>query len=89
MKEKHMIVLSSWIVIVFLLLLIIPFSVIKDFLGAIIVVAIIFALGIIYLAFRSNGAQDMAEIEYEVSQLRDEIHTLHAKIDDIMRFVDY
>jgi len=84
-----MIVLSSWIVIVFLLLLIIPISVLKDFLGAIIVVAIIFAIGTIYLAFRGNGAQDVVEIEYEISQLRDEIQTLHAKLDDIKRLADY
>ena len=84
-----MIVLSSWIVIVFLLLLIIPISVLKDFLGAIIVVAIIFAIGAIYLAFKSNGAQDVAEIEYEVSQLRDEVQMLHKKIDDIKRLIEF
>lgn len=84
-----MIVLSSWIVVVFLLLLIIPISVLKDFLGAIIVVAIIFAIGTIYLAFRGNGAQDVAEIEYEVSQLRDEVQTLHKKIDEIKRLIEF
>ena len=83
-----MIVLSSWIVVVFLLLLIIPISVLKDFIGAIIVVAIIFAIGAIYLVFRGNETQDMAEIEYEVSQLRDEVQTLHKKIDEIKRIVE-
>ncbi len=88
MKEKHMILLSSWIVIVFLLLLIIPISVIKDFLGAIIIVAMIYAIWIIYLAFRGNDTQDMAKIEYDVSQLRDEVQMLNVKIDEIKRLVN-
>ena len=89
MNNRYLGAIISWTVVVFLLLLITPVSTYnRDFLGAFIVVAIIFALGALYFAFRDDGAQNLTEIEQEVSQLRYEIKTLHMKLDEIKRLVE-
>jgi len=52
-------------------------------------VAIIFALGsTLFVVFGGNEAQNMAEVEHDVSQLRDEVQSLHAKIDEIKRLFE-
>ena len=89
MNNRYLMALISWIVVVVLLLIITPVSTYnRDFLGAFIVVAIIFALGALYFAFRDDNTQNLAEIEQEVSQLRYEVKTLHMKMDEIKRLVE-
>ena len=88
MNKRYLMAIISWTVVVFLLLVITPVSTYnRDFIGAFIVVAIIFALGALYFAFRDD-TQNMTEIEQEVSQLRLEVKTLHMKMDEIRRLIE-
>ena len=89
MNNRYLMALISWAVVVFLLLFITPVSTYnRDFLGAFIVVAIIFALGALYFAFRDDAAQSLTGIEQEVSHLRYEVKTLHMKLDEIKRLAE-
>lgn len=82
-----MMVLITWFGAIALLVIGAYFQL--DFIGLFIFVAIIFALGsTLFVVFGGNEAQDMAEIEHDVSQLRDEVQSLHAKIDEIKRLFE-
>ena len=82
-----MMVLITWIGAIALIVIGAYFQL--DFIGMFIFVAIIFALGsTLFVVFGGNEAQDMAEIEHDVSQLRDEVQSLHAKIDEIKRLFE-
>ncbi len=89
MDNKSLVVVSSWIGTITLLVVGAIFDL--DFIGMFIFVAIIFALcGIAFAVFDDESAQEeMAEVENDVSQLRYEIKTLHMKIDEFKRLVDF
>ena len=88
MDDKSMVVISTWIGAIALLVIGAVFRL--DFIGMFIFVAIIFALSAsAFMGFGVNDAQDMAEVEHDVSQLKYEVKTLHLKIDDNKRLVDY
>ncbi len=83
-----MMVLITWIGAIALLVIGAVFQL--DFIGMFIFVAIIFALGTtLFVAFGGYETQNLAEVEHDVSQLKYEVKTLHLKIDDIKRLVDY
>ena len=88
MDNKGLIVVSSWIGTITLLVVGAIFDL--DFIGMFIFVAIIFALsGIAFAVFEDDSAQEeMAEVENDISQLRHEVKSLHAKIDDIKRLFE-
>jgi len=88
MDNKGLIVVSSWIGTIILLVVGAIFDL--DFIGMFIFVAIIFALsGIAFAVFEDDSAQEeMAEVENDISQLRHEVKSLHAKIDDIKRLFE-
>ncbi|MFQ5818982.1 MAG: hypothetical protein ACE5I5_03260 [Candidatus Heimdallarchaeota archaeon] len=87
MDDKSMMVLITWIGAIALIVIGAYFQL--DFIGMFIFVAIIFALGsTLFVVFGGNEAQDMAEIEHDVSQLRDEVQALHKKIDEIKRLFE-
>ena len=88
MDNKSLIVVSSWIGTITLLVVGAIFDL--DFIGMFIFVAIIFALsGIAFAVFEDDSAQEeMAEVENDISQLRHEVKSLHAKIDDIKRLFE-
>ncbi len=82
-----MIILITWIGAIALLVIGAVFQL--DFIGMFIFVAIIFALGTtLFVAFGGNEAQNLAEVEHDVSQLRNEVQSLHAKIDEIKRLFE-
>ena len=89
MDYKGLIVVSSWIGTITLLVVGAIFDL--DFIGMFIFVAIIFALsGIAFAVFEDDSAQEeMAEVENDISQLRYGIKTLHMKIDELKRLVDF
>ncbi len=88
MDNKGLIVVSSWIGTITLLVVGAIFDL--DFIGMFIFVVIIFALsGIAFAVFEDDSAQEeMAEVENDISQLRHEVKSLHAKIDDIKRLFE-
>ena len=88
MDNKSLIVVSSWIGTITLLVVGAIFDL--DFIGMFIFVAVIFALsGIAFAIFEDDSAQEeMAEVENDISQLRHEVKSLHAKIDDIKRLFE-
>ncbi len=88
MDNKSLVVVSSWIGAITLLVIGVIFDL--DFIGMFIFVAIIFALsGGAFAVFGEDDTQDMVEVENDVSQLRYEIKTLHMKIDEFKRLVDF
>ena len=88
MDNKSLIVVSSWIGTITLLVIGAIFDL--NFMGMFIFVAIIFAFsGIAFAIFEDDSAQeDMTEVENDISQLRHEVKSLHAKIDDIKRLFE-
>jgi len=82
-----MMVLITWIGAIALIVIGAYFQL--DFIGMFIFVAIIFALGsTLFVVFGGNEAQNMVEVEHDVSQLRDEVQSLHVKIDEIKRLFE-
>ena len=88
MYSKSLVVVSSWIGTITLLVVGAIFDL--DFIGMFIFVVIIFALsGIAFAIFEDDSAQEeMVEVENDISQLRHEVKSLHAKIDDIKRLFE-
>ena len=88
MDSKSLVIVSSWIGAITLLVVGVIFDL--DFMGMFIFVGIVFALsGIAFAVFEDDSAQEeMAEVENDISQLRHEVKSLHAKIDDIKRLFE-
>ncbi len=87
MDSKSLVIVSSWIGAITLLVVGVIFDL--DFMGMFIFVGIIFALSGIAFAVFEDDTHDMDEVENDVSQLRYEIKTLHMKIDEFKRLVDF
>ena len=87
MDSKSLVIVSSWIGAITLLVVGVIFDL--DFIGMFIFVGIIFALSGITFAVFEDDTHDMDEVENDVSQLRYEIKTLHMKIDEFKRLVDF
>ena len=88
MDNKGLIVITSWLGALALLVIGVIFQL--DFIGMFIFVAIIFALSAsLFMTFEGDNVQDIAEIEHDVSQLRYEVKTLHMKLDEIKRLVEF
>jgi len=87
MDSKSLVIVSSWIGAITLLVVGVIFDL--DFMGMFIFVGIIFALSGIAFAVFEDDTQDIDEVENDVSQLRYEIKTLHMKIDEFKRLVDF
>ena len=89
MDSKSLVIVSSWIGAITLLVVGVIFDL--DFMGMFIFVGIIFALsGIAFAVFEDESAQEeMTEVENDISHLRYEIKTLHMKIDEFKRLVDF
>ncbi len=87
MDDKSIMVLITWIGAIALIVVGAYFQL--DFIGLFIFVAIIFALGsTLFVVFEGNETQKMVEVEHDVSQLRNEVQSLHAKIDEIKRLFE-
>ena len=87
MDSKSLVIVSSWIGAITLLVVGVIFDL--DFIGMFIFVGIIFVLSGIAFAVFEDDTHDMDEVENDVSQLRYEIKTLHMKIDEFKRLVDF
>ncbi len=87
MDSKSLVIVSSWIGAITLLVVGVIFDL--DFMGMFIFVGIVFALSGIAFAVFEDDTHDMDEVENDVSQLRYEIKTLHMKIDEFKRLVDF
>ncbi len=87
MDSKSLVIVSSWIGAITLLVVGVIFDL--DFMGMFIFVGIIFALSGIAFAVFEDDTHDIDEVENDVSQLRYEIKTLHMKIDEFKRLVDF
>ena len=87
MDNKSLVIVSSWIGAITLLVVGVIFDL--DFMGMFIFVGIIFALSGIAFAVFEDDTHDIDEAENDVSQLRYEIKTLHMKIDEFKRLVDF
>ena len=97
MNAKHVKVLSLGIVVIILILLILPVNELSklisfnnlDALGIILIGAIIFALGGMYMVLKSEDIRNLSEAENNVTQLKYEIEAIHSKIDEIKKLVEY
>lgn len=82
-----MMILITWLGAIALLVIGAIFQL--DFIGIFIFVAIIFALGsTLFMIFGGDDAQNLTEIEQEVSQLRYDVQSLHEKMDEIIKLFE-
>ena len=90
-------VLSLGIVVISLILLILPVNELSklisfnnfDALEIIVIGAVIFALGGMYMVLKSEDIRNLSQAENNVTQLKYEIEAIHSKIDEIKKLVEY